>query len=69
MYPRIKSVQHMADYQLQIEFTSGEQGTVDLRGHVVGCGGVFSPFEDVDFFRQVKVDAESGTLVWPNGVE
>ena len=32
-------------------------------------GGVFAPFVDVDFFRQVEVDPEAGTIVWPNGVD
>ncbi len=25
--------------------------------------------ESLDFFRQVTVDREGGTLVWPNGVD
>jgi hypothetical protein len=30
---------------------------------------VFAPLEDVAFFRQVAVDEEGGTLIWPNGVD
>jgi len=30
---------------------------------------VFKPLENVEYFRQVSVDQEAGTLVWPNGVD
>ena len=35
----------------------------------MGRGGVFTPLEDVDFFRRVQVDPEAGTLIWPNEVD
>jgi hypothetical protein len=31
--------------------------------------GVFVPMEELEFFRQVTVDRESGTVSWPNGVD
>jgi len=42
---------------------------LDLRSRIVGRGGVFGRLEDVEFFRQVRVDPEAGTIVWPNGVD
>jgi hypothetical protein len=30
---------------------------------------VFGPLHDSEFFKQVRVDPEAGTLVWPNGVD
>jgi hypothetical protein len=35
----------------------------------VGRGGVFAALEEIEFFKQVKVDPEIGTLVWPNEVD
>jgi len=29
----------------------------------------FIPLKDPDFFSQVRVDPEAGTVVWPNGVD
>ncbi len=69
MFPRIKSVRHVKDHILELEFTDGHRAQMDFRKKVVGRGGVFTPLEDVEFFRQVKVDAEAGTIVWPNDVD
>lgn len=30
---------------------------------------MFESLQRVDFFRQVTVDREAGTLMWPNGVD
>jgi len=32
-------------------------------------GGVFDALQQVGSFAKVAVDSESGTLVWPNGVD
>lgn len=69
MLPRIQSVSHLGDYRLWLEFTDGTSGELDFRSRVVGRGGVFEPFADIQFFRQVRVDSETGTIVWPNGVD
>jgi hypothetical protein len=69
MLPRITNVQPMQAYLLRITFSEGFQADLDFRNHVAGRGGVFTALEDVSFFRQVQVDEEAGTLVWPNGVD
>jgi len=30
---------------------------------------VFRPLADIAFFKQVQLDHEAGTIVWPNGVD
>ena len=69
MFPRVKQVRHLGDYRLELTFTDGTTGQLDFQERVVGRGGVFQPLEDVSFFRQVQVDPEAGTLVWPNAVD
>ena len=69
MFPRVSGVRHVKDYELEIRFSDGTVAELDFRQRIVGRGGVFVPLESVDFFRQVTVDREAGTLVWPNGVD
>ncbi len=69
MLPRVKSVSYLDAYRLELQFTDNTVGIIDFSEKVVGRGGVFQPLEDVEFFRQVVVDRESGTLVWPNEVD
>ena len=44
-------------------------GQVCFARRILGRGGVFRPLEDPAFFKQVQVDPEAGTIVWPNGVD
>ncbi|MBM4423229.1 MAG: DUF2442 domain-containing protein [Chloroflexi bacterium] len=69
LLPRITTVHHLQNYRLEITFSDGVRAELDLETSIVGRGGVFKPLEDVEFFRQVRVDPEIGTLVWPNDVD
>ena len=65
----ITGLQYIDDYQLELRFSDGLCGVFDLRGRIVGRGGVFHALEDLDYFRTVRLDAELGTIVWPNGAD
>ena len=69
MFPRVKQVRHLGEYCLELSFTDGTTGELDFKQRVVARGGVFKPLEDIAFFRQVQVDPEAGTIVWPNEVD
>ncbi len=69
MFPRIVNVQYLQDYKLELTFSDGIRGLIDFKKKIVGRGGVFQPLEDLNFFRQVRVDSEVGTIVWPNDVD
>ena len=69
MFPRVKRVRHLGDHRLELTFTDCTTGELDFRQRIVGRGGVFHQLEDVEFFKQVQVDPEAGTIVWPNGVD
>ena len=69
MFPRIAKVRHIQDYRLELTFSNGVQAELDFKNRIVGRGGVFKPLEDIELFRQVRVDHEIGTLVWPNDVD
>jgi Protein of unknown function (DUF2442) len=69
MAPRVNNVKYVKDYELEVGFTDGIVATLDFRDRVAGRGGVFKPLQSIEFFKQVGVDKEAGTLVWPNGVD
>lgn len=69
MLPRVTRVRHVKDYELEIGFSDGTIAALDFRRRIVGRGGVFRPLENLEYFAQVVVDPEAGTLAWPNGVD
>jgi hypothetical protein len=69
MLPRVNHVSYVKDYELKLGFTDGTVATLDFRDRIVGRQGVFTPLQSVEYFRQVTVDDEAGTLIWPNGVD
>lgn len=54
----------VASYTLRIRFNDNSVKLINffpmLRGELYG------PLRDPDFFNQVRLDIDSGTLVWPN---
>ena len=69
MSPRVNQVRHVGQYRLELSFTDGTKAEVDFKSRVVGRGGVFTPLAAVDYFGQVKIDPEAGTIMWPNEVD
>jgi hypothetical protein len=67
--PRVTAVRPRDAYRLELSFDDGVVGVVDFDGWLIGAGGVMAPLAEREFFRQVSVDQESGTIRWPNGVD
>lgn len=63
------NVRSVGGYQLELTFADGLSGIVDLWGRIRGRSGDFEMLKDPAFFRQVRVDPELGTVVWPNEVD
>ncbi|MEI2689472.1 MAG: DUF2442 domain-containing protein [Anaerolineae bacterium] len=68
MLKDVIDVRVMDDYQLHLRFEDGVQGAVDV-ADLVPFTGVFAPLRSQDYFRRVRVDAELGTIYWPNGAD
>ncbi len=60
-------VHYVRDYFVWLRFQDGTSGEVDIEPSF--RGPVFEPLRNPDFFRQVSVDPEIGTIVWPNGAD
>jgi hypothetical protein len=66
--PTIIGVLPSGRHNLTLRFDDGCQGDVDIAA-MVRFDGVFAPLKDPAYFARVRVDAESGTIVWPNGAD
>jgi len=66
--PHVKGVEVPRPHVLRLSFDDGLVRELEL---IVGrhSGTMFEPLDDPDFFAQVRVDAESRTVVWPNGLD
>lgn len=64
----IVSVKPLSGYRLWIRFEDDSQGEIDL-SQIIRFEGVFAPLQQHDFFEQVAVDPEIGTIFWPNGAD
>lgn len=67
MRHRIQAVEARPGYRIWLQFADGTSGEVDL-SDLVGKG-VFAAWRDEHVFRAVSIDAESGTVVWPGGLD
>jgi hypothetical protein len=66
----ITAVEHLGGHRLRLTFADGFVGHVDLSDRLTAAKGpMFLPLQDVEYFAQVAVDAELGTVVWPNGAD
>ena len=63
---RIVRAKALEDYRIEVEFSSGLTGVVDLSSRLFGP--VFTPLKDPEFFNQLRVD-EFGAICWPNGAD
>lgn len=65
---RIRTVEALSGLRVRLGFTDGSEGEVDLAEHM--WGPIFEPVvRDRRMFEAVSVDAEAGTIVWPNGAD
>jgi len=63
----VSRVDVIRDFTLRVEFDDGLIRDVDLEADL--HGPVFGPLRDASLFRQVRVDPDIGTVVWPNGAD
>ena len=65
---RIQHVTPLTGYDVELTLTDGTTIRRDLLPYL--SGPVFDRIrQDASFFRQVQVDVELGTVVWPNGAD
>jgi hypothetical protein len=66
--PNVVSVEQTGPYRLRLRFTDGAEGELDIK-QWVKFESIFEPLNDPEFFAQVRLDEELGTIAWPNGAD
>jgi hypothetical protein len=64
---RVIGLEQVADFTLKLDFADGTSQTIDFAP--VLAGEIYGPLSDPTFFRQVRLDSEFDTIVWPNGAD
>ena len=67
MLVRVSAVECVGPHTVRVRFDDDAVKDVDLSEEL--WGEVFEPLQDPDFFRQVFVNEETGTIEWPNGAD
>lgn len=64
----VTAVEPLDNHRLHLRFGDGVEGVVTLT-RLIPFTGVFAPLQQPDYFAQVRVDPELGTICWPNGAD
>jgi hypothetical protein len=64
---RVRGFEIVGAYMLRVTFDDGTVQAIDFEPVLVG--ELFGPLRDPTLFRQVRLDPEVHTLVWPNGAD
>ena len=65
--PTVTGVAVIRERVLRLLFSDGTVGDVDFSAQQ--WTGILEPLNDPDYFAQVAVDTEAGTIAWPNGID
>jgi hypothetical protein len=65
----ITAAEPRQDYELRITFSDGAIKEVDLGAMISDARGVLRALSDPEFFRQLRVNPETGTIEWPGEID
>jgi Protein of unknown function (DUF2442) len=63
----VTGFEKVGPFTLRVQFEDGTSQVIDF-GPVLH-GEIFGPLRESDYFDRVRLDEESGTLIWPNGAD
>jgi hypothetical protein len=64
---RVHSFEIVSDYTLRVGFDDGTEQVIDFRP--ILAGELYGPLRNLELFKQVRIDHDVETLVWPNGAD
>lgn len=69
MLIRIKKVNYLSEYKLNIAFSDGKTKTVDFENWIREGKGYLKSLKDIEYFKKVEIDDCHYTICWPNGAD
>ena len=69
MLMKIKNVNYIEDYKLELLFNNKKKKVVDFKKWIEKGGFYISPLKDKEYFRKVKLDQFGYGICWPNGAD
>jgi hypothetical protein len=66
--PHVVGVAVLRPHVMRLLFDDGVVRDIQYVPRQV-TGSMVAPLQDPNYFAQVRVDAEAGTVVWPNGLD
>ena len=64
---RVHSFEILGPYTLRVQFDDRTDQIINFEQ--VLAGELYGPLRDLSLFKQVRIDPEVHTLVWPNGAD
>ncbi len=68
MVPDVVKATYKGGYLVEVHFEDGSSGMVDFSGYA-SRGGVFTRFNDLEFFRRFEINRELGVLSWGGEID
>lgn len=68
MLKDIVAAEPLDSYKLHITFEDGVEGTVDI-AQLIEFTGIFAALRNPEYFAQVAVNLDLGTICWDNGAD
>jgi hypothetical protein len=64
---RVRSFEITGPYTLRVHFNDRTEQIIDFEP--ILAGELYGPLRDLSLFKQVRIDPEVHTLIWPNGAD
>ena len=64
----VVSANYRGGYRIEVTFEDGASGIVDFSKYL-SEGGVFEKFNDMEFFKNFRINDELGVLTWGDEVD
>jgi len=64
---KVVHFEFLKEYSIRIHFEDGKSVVIDFNRVLIGP--LFGPLKNMALFKGAELDAEAGTIVWPNGAD